>query len=110
MRFITANTSPDHDTIADFRKRILPDLPGIFLQVLLIAKELDVLKVGKVSLDASMPRVSRGSLTIAIPCDRWRRSPSPHQWSRTGFRTPWPGTSGSAQRVCCRLKLNLTSH
>ena len=53
MRFITANTSPDHDTIADFRKRILPDLPGIFLQVLLIAKELEVLRVGKISLDGT---------------------------------------------------------
>ena len=31
MRFISANPSPDHDTIADVRKRILPDLPGIFL-------------------------------------------------------------------------------
>jgi transposase len=40
MRFISANTSPDHDTIADFRKRILPELPGIFLQVLLVAREL----------------------------------------------------------------------
>src|ERR1700680_3036985 len=37
FRYIAANTSPDHDTIADFRKRVLPDLPSIFLQVLLIA-------------------------------------------------------------------------
>jgi len=53
FRFIAANTSPDHDTIADFRKRILPDLPGIFLQVLLIAKELGVLTVGQISLDGT---------------------------------------------------------
>lgn len=53
FRFITANTSPDHDTIADFRKRVLPDLPGIFLQVLLVAKELGVLTVGPISLDGS---------------------------------------------------------
>ena len=53
MRFITANTSPDHDTIADFRKRILPDLPGIFLQVLLVARELGVLTVGQISLDGT---------------------------------------------------------
>ena len=53
MRFITANTSPDHDTIADFRKRILPGLPSIFLQVLLVARELGVLTVGQISLDGT---------------------------------------------------------
>src|SRR5450631_4848341 len=53
FRFISANTSPDHDTIADFRKRILPKLPGIFLQVLLVAKELGVLTVGQISLDGT---------------------------------------------------------
>src|ERR1035441_3583999 len=30
FRVIAANTSPDHDTIADFRKRISPDMPGSF--------------------------------------------------------------------------------
>jgi transposase len=58
FRFIAANTSPDHDTIADFRKRILPDLPDIFLQVLLIAKELGVLAVGQISLDGSKIKAS----------------------------------------------------
>jgi transposase len=53
FRFISANTSPDHDTIADFRKRILPDFPRIFLQVLLVAKELGVPTVGKISLDGT---------------------------------------------------------
>jgi transposase len=53
FRYIAANTSPDHDTIADFRKRVLPDLPSIFLQVLLIAKELGLLSVGQISLDGS---------------------------------------------------------
>src|ERR1019366_3568703 len=53
FRFISANTSPDHDTIADFRKRILPDFPSIFLQVLLVAKELGVPTVGKISLDGT---------------------------------------------------------
>ncbi len=27
FRYIAANTSPDHDTIADFRRRVLPELP-----------------------------------------------------------------------------------
>jgi transposase/IS5 family transposase len=53
FRYIAANTSPDHDTIADFRLRVLPELPKLFLQVLLLAKELGFLKVGQVSIDGT---------------------------------------------------------
>jgi transposase len=53
FRYIAANTSPDHDTIANFRKRILPMLPSLFLQVLLIARELGFLTLGQISLDGS---------------------------------------------------------
>lgn len=53
FRFIAANSSPDHDTIADFRKRVLPHLPDIFMRVLLVAKEVGVLNVGQISLDGS---------------------------------------------------------
>jgi transposase len=53
FRYITANTSPDHDTIAAFRLRILPYLPDIFLHVLRIAKELGMLKVGTISVDGT---------------------------------------------------------
>ena len=37
FRYIAANTHPDHDTIATFRKRFLPELETLFVQVLLIA-------------------------------------------------------------------------
>jgi len=53
FRFVAANQAPDHDTIAAFRKRILPELQDIFLQVLRIAKELGLLKVGIVSVDGT---------------------------------------------------------
>src|ERR1700691_1934776 len=33
FRFLAANTTPDHDTIADFRRRVLPEVPRIFLEV-----------------------------------------------------------------------------
>ena len=36
VRFICANTHPDHDTIAHFRKRFLSELSQLFLEVLLI--------------------------------------------------------------------------
>jgi transposase len=53
FRFIAANTHPDHDTIAAFRKRFLPKLKGLFVQILQVARALKLLKVGNVSLDGT---------------------------------------------------------
>lgn len=53
FRFIAANTHPDHDTIANFRRRFLPQLDKLFVEILMIAHQLKVLKLGRVSLDGS---------------------------------------------------------
>ena len=53
FRYISANTHPDHDTIATFRKRFLKELSKLFVQILSIAQEMGILKVGKVSLDGT---------------------------------------------------------
>lgn len=53
FRFIAANAHPDHDTIATFRRRFLPQLRELFVQILQIAHQLNVLKLGSVSLDGS---------------------------------------------------------
>lgn len=53
FRFITANEHPDHDTIASFRKRFLPELTVLFVQILQIAHGMDILKLGNVSLDGT---------------------------------------------------------
>jgi transposase len=53
FRFIAANVHPDHDTIAVFRKRFLPQLKDLFVQILLIAGQAGVLKLGTVSLDGT---------------------------------------------------------
>jgi transposase len=53
FRYITANDHPDHDTIATFRKRFLPELAALFTQILLIAQQMGILKLGKVSLDGT---------------------------------------------------------
>jgi transposase len=53
FRFISANTHPDHDTIATFRKRFLDKLSPLFVQILLLAREMGFLKLGKVSLDGT---------------------------------------------------------
>jgi transposase len=53
FRYVAANSHPDHDTIAAFRKRFLPALKELFVQILMIAVEAGVLKVGTVSLDGT---------------------------------------------------------
>ncbi len=53
FRYIAANDHPDHDTIASFRKRFLPQLGPLFVQILLIAQQMGCLKLGKVSLDGT---------------------------------------------------------
>ena len=53
FRFIAANDHPDHDTIATFRRRFLKDLEGLFVQVLLLAREMGVLKMGTIGLDGT---------------------------------------------------------
>jgi len=53
VRYITGNHHPDHDTIAAFRNRMKDSLDKIFLEILLIAKEMGLLKLGTVSLDGT---------------------------------------------------------
>src|SRR5580658_4908204 len=53
FRFIAANDHPDHDTIATFRRRFLKDIEALFVQVLLLAREMGVLKLGTVALDGT---------------------------------------------------------
>ncbi len=58
FRYISANSHPDHDTIANFRQRFLSELETIFVQILLIARDSGLLKVGKVSLDGTKIKAS----------------------------------------------------
>lgn len=53
FRYIAGNTHPDHDTIATFRRRFLPHLKVIFVQILRIAHEMHILRLGAVSLDGT---------------------------------------------------------
>jgi transposase len=53
MRFIAANTHPDHDSIATFRRRFLPQVEALFVQVLMLAREMKCLKLGTIALDGT---------------------------------------------------------
>jgi len=58
FRFVAANAHPDHDTIASFRKRFLGELQGLFVEILLIAREMGLLQLGNVSLDGTKVRAN----------------------------------------------------
>lgn len=53
MRFIAANTQPDHDSIATFRRCFLPQIEALFVQVLMLAREMKCLKLGTIALDGT---------------------------------------------------------
>ncbi len=53
FRYIAANTHPDHDTLCTFRKRFLKEIEALFVEVLSIAREMKLLKLGTVALDGT---------------------------------------------------------
>ena len=53
FRFVAANRHPDHDTIAAFCRRFLRGIGGLFVEVLLLARGMGVLKMGTVALDGT---------------------------------------------------------
>lgn len=53
VRFICANTHPDHDTICAFRRKNGPLIQETFVKTLLLARELKLLKVGTVAIDGT---------------------------------------------------------
>jgi transposase len=53
VRFLTGNTHPDHDTICMFRRENFEAVAEAFLEVLQLASELRLLKVGTISVDGT---------------------------------------------------------
>jgi transposase len=53
FRYIAAGSHPDHDTLASFRRRFIDELAGLFLQVLEMATEMKLLRLGTVCLDGT---------------------------------------------------------
>ena len=58
VRFLTADTHPDHDTICTFRRENFEAVSEAFLQVLQLARSLGLLKVGAVSVDGTHIRAN----------------------------------------------------
>ena len=53
FRYISAGSHPDHDTLATFRRRFLGEFEALFVQVLELAREMKLLKLGTVCLDGT---------------------------------------------------------
>lgn len=53
FRYVAANTHPDHDTLATFRRRFLTEIETLFVQVLVLAREMRLLKLGHIALDGT---------------------------------------------------------
>src|SRR6516165_8304533 len=81
---IVAHDAPDFRTIADFRKRHLPALGRLFLQVLKLAEKVGLAKLGHVALDGtkikanaskhkamSYERMKRRETELCAEVDRW---------------------------------------
>ena len=53
FRYLAAGTHPDHDTLANFQRRFLGEFSELFIQVLELAREMKLLKLGNVCLDGT---------------------------------------------------------
>lgn len=53
VRYLTANTHPDHSTICAFRRANAEAIHQAFLHVLKLAREMKILKVGTISVDGT---------------------------------------------------------
>lgn len=53
FRYIAANTHPEHETLASFRRRFLKELEGLFVQVLQVAYEMKFFRLGRIALDGT---------------------------------------------------------
>ncbi len=58
FRVMAANQHPDHDTIADFRRRHLKALSRLFVQVLRLCQQAGLVKLGHVALDGTKMRAN----------------------------------------------------
>ncbi len=53
FRYIAGNEHPDHDTIAAFRKRFLAQIEALFIEVLRLARQMGMLKLGTLAIDGT---------------------------------------------------------
>ena len=75
VRFIAADSHPDHDTIAKFRRENGPAFQAAFAHILLLAKQLGLLQVGTVSIDGT--KIDANASTAASTSEKIWKTPKP---------------------------------
>jgi transposase len=73
FRVLSGNQQPDHDSIADFRKRHLQALSKLFIQVLNLCQQAGLVKLGHVAVDGSKMKAN-ASKHKAMSYDRLVKS------------------------------------
>lgn len=58
FRVLSCNQQPDHDSIADFRKRHCKELGNLFIQILRMCQRAGMVKLGHVAVDSSKIRAN----------------------------------------------------
>jgi transposase len=58
FRFLSADEHPDHSTLAEFRKRHLQALAGLFMQALQLCSKAGLVKLGHVAIDGTKIKAS----------------------------------------------------
>jgi transposase len=58
FRFLAADNFPSHRTICDFRKRHLDEFRDLFVQVVLLAREAELVKLGTIAVDGTKIRAN----------------------------------------------------
>jgi len=58
FRYLGAENFPDHKTISEFRRRHLPALQGLFLQVVEICQKLGMVRMGHLPIDSTKVRAN----------------------------------------------------
>ena len=53
FRFLAGNTHPDHSSLAGFRKRFQNEFKDIFFQVLVVAHEMGIVRMGRIAVDGT---------------------------------------------------------
>ena len=56
--YLVGRATPDYHTIGEFRQRFTKELPGLFLQVLLLCAESGLVRLGHISLDGTKMRAN----------------------------------------------------
>lgn len=92
-RFIAANTHPDHDTIASFRRTNKQAFEAAFLQVLLLAREMGLLRLGTVSVQPAPTQAGGTKIDANASKIRSLRGACP----RAGPVGPGAGVAGQAR-------------